>query len=177
MSEKYMILDIESTGLDAWSDLVVAVGMKQVGSNDIDSIVSENEKELLEGTMQKLSKDVKVGVVITEKPVIVGYNISRFDIPFLRIRCLKHGVNCRILDQLMKIDLFTIANGLWEKTFKRLSDLTAFLGHNNNSFEHSGSSVPELFMKKDFEKIKQHSIEDVKRSEKLFLRLKECGII
>jgi len=129
--------------------------------------LSEDEAEILKSFVFKLNHSF---------PMLVGYNIQGFDIPFVQIRCLKHRIDCSVLGKLVKQDLMSALYGITRKN-RRLSDWYAFLGEENNSFEHSGLSVPELYIKKDFDKIKLHSMEDINRSHKLFIAMKESGLI
>lgn len=168
MEKKILLFDCETTSLSGFDGRIVAIGYKLIGTNpSVKCLMMENEKEMLEKFITLLEQ---------HKPTLVGYNIRSFDITFLRLRCLKHGVNCAVLDGLQKIDLMNTVSGLVPYK-KRLSDWSCFLGLSNNSFEHSGAQVPELWANRDFESIKKHAVEDVERTERLYDALVKSGIL
>ncbi len=76
-------LDIETTGLNPDTDRVIAVGLGAPGIGAyLDSDV--NEAELLRRLMRVLQQ---------QKPdVLIGYNLYRFDLPFLIARCNHHQI-------------------------------------------------------------------------------------
>jgi len=73
-----LIFDLETTGLDPFSDQIVAIGYSLGGRT---SVLMNGEKEMLARFAEALKKADR----------IVGFNITDFDIPFLLIRCMKHS--------------------------------------------------------------------------------------
>lgn len=155
-----VILDIETTGLEPFKDRIVGIGIKTEVLEEIK--VGDNEKELLEwfwGIQGRLDN-------------IIGWNIDRFDLWFIRIRSIKHNVKIK---ELRSIDLFKI---LFPENFQRwksLNDVSeSFFGERKDK---SGQMIQEAFLNKEFDKIKEYLKNDLNLTYNLYKRLYECEMI
>lgn len=79
-----IILDIETTGLSAATNQIIIIGILK--NDKIKQLVAKTEKE-----EKKILKKFD-NIVANSVGPLVGFNIKRFDIPFIIARCLKHGV-------------------------------------------------------------------------------------
>ena len=157
---KTAILDIETLGLDPFKDRVVAVGIWSEEEESPELMVSEDEKALLEWAWQKIS----------EFELIVGWNIKKFDLWFLKIRSLKHGIKAREIPCLDLMELL-FPNG---QKWKRLSDVNEFLFGTRMGKENSGRMVSEAFLQKDFQKIEEYLRKDLEITKRIYERAKAC---
>ena len=169
MNDNTTFWDIETTDLQPWTGRIISSCFKLLGSEEINCITGENEKEILEKTISFFENN---------RPTLINFNIF-FDLSFFRVRSVVNKVNCKILDNLLRIDLKLVLDGLDQvnKKSMRLGDYASYCNIQNNSYEVSGAGMQTLFINKEFEKIKQHNIADVKKVEILYQRLRECGIL
>ena len=159
-----VVLDIETTGLDPFADRVVAIGLLTEKGEKI--ILKEDEKQMLEEFL-KLAYDFET---------IIGWNVIRFDLWFLKIRCLKHNLSIENL-KTSRGYVIDLMNQLFpqDQKWKRLSDVTeAFFGERK---DRSGQAIQEAFLNRDFKKIEEYLREDLKLTNMLFNRTLDCHLI
>ncbi len=167
-----MIFDLETTGLNPMDDKIVSVafilknGMRKciTLNKDVDT-----EEELLRKFMKHLR----------EESEIIGFNIDSFDIPFLIKRCLINNIPVpEYFNNYKQKDLRKLANGFWysydKETSGKLNDWAEILGIDVET--HNGGEIPRLYRKGEYEKIAEHNKEDVKITQKLWERLKNCNL-
>lgn len=145
-----LIFDIETTGLDPFSDMVIAIGYS---TNKRATVLMGDEKEIL----MKFSKMLKRA----EK--VVGFNITDFDMPFLLIRCIKHSVAISFPEA---VDLSKLSPHR-----KRLEDWCRFLNI-KRTYELNGSRILELYLKGKLDLVKKHCLDDVKAAREVWSRYK-----
>ncbi len=115
-SKNWIVLDIETTGFYADDSLLVAIGIKD----------RENEKILF---VRKPSEEKNVLLEFIENikqkriETIIGYNIINFDLPYLRAKLFLHSLNFKILDSLLKIDLFEYVKNNFRLKNKSLREI------------------------------------------------------
>ena len=82
-------LDIETTGLDYIRNRIITIQLKENYQQiEIFKIWESDEKSILENFVNRLT-----GIQSNEKfTICVGFNIMRFDIPFLISRCNHFGI-------------------------------------------------------------------------------------
>ena len=74
-----LLFDIETSGLDPFADRIIALGYKIERTN---KVLDGDEREILTAFAMSLKK----------VDLVVGYNIQEFDIPFIKVRCVKYGL-------------------------------------------------------------------------------------
>ena len=161
-----VIFDIETTGLDPYKHQVVLIGFKK--NKKIKQLklweIKDEGKMILEAINEPKKLD-------KFNDTIIGYNILKFDVPFMLERL-------KILGK-MKPEFWSILyNRKW-------FDLYQFLGNDYKSLnlwikklgikkkypELNGNQIPEYFNKKDYRKIENHNLDDLNSCE-LFNKLK-----
>jgi len=158
--------DIETLGLDAFQHQIVLIGMKIEGK--IKQWRLWEEKNEL-GMIFKCLETMKT---IPLNETIVGYNNLKFDVPFIATRLSIYGRWTSDLWELLYrrrkwVDLYQFLGN----DFRRLSSWLDKLGIKRTHRNINGRDIPILFERKEYEKIKQHNIDDLETSEKLYLRL------
>lgn len=145
-----LIFDLETTGLDPFTDRIIAIGYIAMGKA---RILIGDERKIIEGFSKVLKKVSRV----------IGYNIVDFDIPFLQTRCIKHGVRISFPEpfDLAKVSMHR----------KRLEDWCRFLGIRRDFTLH-GSQVLELFLSNKMDLIKKHCLDDLRATKAVWERYK-----
>lgn len=112
--------------------------------------------------------------LLTLRPVnLITFNGRSFDVPFILMRGLTHGLDFSALlprDKWSKLhmDLYEHLGGRWGLNAK-LSEICWLLGI--NGICGSGSEIQGLYDNNDFPKIIEHCIGDVEAVEQLYNRL------
>ncbi len=162
---KPFFVDIETLGLDPFESRLIAIGYDN-GTKEV--LINEDEKELIENFLDVLNDNSKV--------VLIGYNIIGFDLPFLIARGLKHGIQeVQKLRTGYIIDLMDVVSRYLTTSKRRWikqKEICSFLGLDTRDVI-DGSEIPRLFEQKEFEKIKQHCLNDLRLTKELFLKLKD----
>lgn len=129
--------------------------LKTDGTISVKSFYGDDEKELLENTLQLIEKFFnKVGGLGR----IVGHNIKRFDIPVICKRAIINRIPVPEIFQLHKLkpweypivdtsDLWS--HGAWQESFAPLDLLCSVLEVPSPKVELDGSMVQETYYKKD----------------------------
>lgn len=160
-------VDIESLGVNPTFSRIVAIGLWGEKYPEPLILLEQDESILLKKFLKSLNDD---------DFKFVGYNCKGFDIPFLIIRCLKHGLNVSKLD-VDSIDLMLLLSNLSGKEkYKRLTDWAEFFNIKTES-DGSGKMTAELWGQNDFEGIKTHLKCDMIRTKEIFERLRKSGVI
>ena len=146
---------------------LLCISVLNLDTNEMRSFYGEDEKQFLIDFFKYLSKEVSLDEIL-------GFNIN-FDINFIRIRSFYHNVKIsdnftwNIVTDLRK----TISDEEYAVgTLKFWGEVCGV-----NAVSEDGSKMLELYAKKDWQKIKEHSEEDVKISLAVYNRCKECGLI
>lgn len=164
MSE--FIFDIETTGLDPYTDKIVGIGLLNIENKDILKIVSKDERKVI----------LEFYRIIDSDDTLIGFNIRRFDIPHLKVRSIINDVPSLILNEVRIIDLVDILNGIFPNDVKqkylRLDDWCRILNIRGD-FENTGIKVAEWLDKGDIDSISKHLEDDLVKTYQLLLRLKE----
>lgn len=104
--DKYVVLDIETTGLDVNNDKILEIGAIKVKNGKTDesfqTIIKTNVPktitELTGITQEQANEGVKVGEALIQlkefvgNDLTVGYNIRMFDLRFIKMECLRNNV-------------------------------------------------------------------------------------
>ena len=146
-----LIFDLETTGLDPFSDQIVAIGHSLRGRA---SVLMNGEKEMLTRFAQVLKGVDK----------LIGFNITDFDIPFLLIRCMKHSIPVKLPEVFDLVKL--------SPHRKRLEDWCRLLDI-KRSYEVDGSRVLDLYLNKKLDFVKKHCLEDVNAAKIIWKRYKK----
>lgn len=176
---KFKIVDIETYGedkdaLNPFKGKVIACGLLSgevaptvpVGYHfsvgNVDVYCDDNEEMLVHQVIRSLSDD----------SVLVGYNIWRFDVPFLMAKALHYNFDVDVFLYRDSVDLWHLQKKYLARSCPAVSlhEFARFLGIEVDD-EVSGADVPELYRKKKFDKIKKHCESDVNLTFKVFCRM------
>jgi len=155
------IIDIETTGLSPAYSKIIVFGIKKVRGKVSDFVQYKEweigEKEVVRSILNELKK----------ARVVVGYNIKKFDLPFIieRARALGLWKELEELENVISnikiVDLFEhFGYGSLQRWAKEYN-ISLILPNIN------GSHMPGFYAKKDFEKILKHNADDIVACEGL----------
>jgi len=171
--EKIAILDIESTGLTASYGYVFSYALKPLGSKNIIGRVL-TRKEILDHTFdKKLMKEFCKEVRKFDR-VVCHYGI-KFDVPFLRTRCIKHGLDFPLLKSINISDTWLMSKFKLKLHSNRLQTIAEFFeipakGHKMNPHIWNRALSG---CKDSLDWIWTHNKEDVETTEAVFELLRD----
>lgn len=158
-NEKIKFFDIETTGLNADESFVIAVAFNE---NVYFLENPRDEKNFIE----KLFNEFK-------DSIIVGYNIQRFDLPFLFSKAVEHKIFFENIMKVKYIDLMDIVLNKTKLGKKTASNINTFLGFKRD-FPNS-HYVPKNYIlylatkeQKYKEEIIEHLKEDIEITKRIF---------
>ena len=165
--EKYIVLDIETTGLNPWyGDRITCICAKDNKGNRFE-IVDESEFNIIDQFMVWLCK-LKFHLEI-DKYMFLTKNGKQFDIPFILLlrRVLFKYKDDDILD-LLRCKHFD----LQEVTTKRISLQSMAELLNTTPKSETGENAIKLWETKEYDKLKEYCSQDVDTTEEVYLKWK-----
>ena len=164
-----MILDIETTSLEADAGTLVSAGiMSDTGRAEyLEARRTSEEKSLLLKLVKRLES----------YDVMVTWNGRGFDIPFLTTRFMKHGLDPRPILRKSHIDLADVVKGRLRLTFTYLDHVCDFF-HIDRKKGPMGLDVPHLYVRalegdrNAAGLIREHCLDDLRATRQVFLRLR-----
>lgn len=163
-------LDIETTGLYGDIHYMLSWAIKERDTEHIDhDVISRKDllkfnydKHLVESLLKAMDK----------YDVLIGYNSTLFDIPFIRARCLKHKLDFFPYETKFHQDVYFMAKRLLRITRKSLAVVTEHLGIKGKTpLPRDIWQLASLGHKKSLDYVLDHNIEDVKITEETHKRL------
>ena len=169
MAVKVVILDIETSSLEADGGILVGAGLlPEHGRSDYFQVKrTTDEKDAL----------VKLTRRLESYDVVVTWNGRSFDIPFLTTRLLKNNLDPRPVASKRHIDLNEVVKSRLRLTFTYLDHVCDFFGIAKKKGP-MGMDVPQLYVRalegdgKALGTIKEHCLDDLQATRKVYLRLK-----
>ena len=169
MAPRIVVLDIETSSLEADAGIVVGAGLlPESGKSEyFEAKRTDQEKGLLVKLLKRLEAC----------DVIVTWSGRGFDSPFLTTRLLKHGLNPLPLLTKTHLDLNEVVRSRLRLTFTYLDHVCDFFGIERDKGP-MGLEVPQLFVKAlegdelAMKTIKDHCLDDLEVTREVFLRLK-----
>ena len=169
MAAKIVILDIETTSLEADAGVLVGSGlMSEAGRGEyLEARRTSEEKSLL----SKLSKRLE------NYDIMVTWNGRSFDIPFLTTRLMKYGLDPRPLVRKPHIDLADVVKSRLRLTFTYLDHVCDFFEIDRKKGP-MGLDVPHLYVRalegdrKALFSIREHCLDDLRATRQIFLKLR-----
>jgi uncharacterized protein YprB with RNaseH-like and TPR domain len=155
-------LDIETTGLDAFADRIIMIGVSDGVEHRL--FYNENEKELIESFLNYM---------FTNRDLLVTFNGDLFDLKFIVTRAIKYGLNpCNLL-LARHVDYMWVVKKYFKtaRGIPSLKELARFL---DIEVEKSitGAQVVELWEKRDIAAIKKHLESDLMLLKKIHEKMK-----
>ncbi len=169
MAARIVILDIETTSLEADAGTLVSAGlMSDVGRGEyLEAKRTSDEKPLLLQLLKRLER----------YDVMVTWNGRSFDIPFLTTRLMKHDLDPRPILRKSHIDLADVVKSRLRLTFTYLDHVCDFFQIDRKKGP-MGLDVPHLYVRalegdsKALLSIREHCLDDLRATRQVFLRLK-----
>lgn len=135
------------------------------------------EKKVYRATWDKNQVDISVlkplAAAVAEADVVIGHNVGRFDLPWIRTRCLFHKLP--MLSDQKVVDTLTIARRLFAFNSNRLDYIARFLGI-GCKLKTGFDLWRRIVLNKDAAALKRmvtYCANDVILLEKVWLRLSE----
>jgi len=102
---------------------------------------------------------------------MVGYNIKNFDIPFIRVRSARHGIQCNLPGRNSNriIDIYDLMGGKWQTDVSSgtLSELAWYL-YGVPKESGDGNQVATWAEAGEWDKIQAHCEEDVRLCDRIY---------
>jgi DNA polymerase elongation subunit (family B) len=153
----------ELKGLHYLTGKIVCIALKPMGK---EPLIFHGEEEVM---LRELHEYLSARFPYT----LCGYNIMEFDVPFIRMRGLKYGIDFSGLLPLDKfnkqhVDLYVVLGGKWGLT-ARLSELAWYF--DIPGAYGSGADVERLYRAGDLLEIYRHCGADVCVTEGLYHKI------
>ncbi len=169
MAGKIVVLDIETSSLEADAGILVGAGLlPEKGPGEYLGVRrTVQEKSVLARLLSRLS----------QYDVIITWNGRGFDLPYLTTRLLSQGLDPRPLIGKRHIDLNEIVKSRLRLTFTYLDHVCDFFDI-PRSKGLMGMDVPKMYLKaqegdgKALRAIRDHCLDDLEATRKVYLRLK-----
>ncbi len=169
MPARTVILDIETTSLEADAGTLVSAGlMSDKGRGEyLEAKRTSDEKSLLLKLVKRLES----------YDVMVTWNGRSFDVPFLTTRLMKHSVDPRPILRKSHIDLADVVKSRLRLTFTYLDHVCDFFQIDRKKGP-MGLDVPHLYVRalegdrKAATSIREHCLDDLRATRQVFLKLK-----
>lgn len=158
MGKDVCFIDIETTGLSYRNPnvIIIAYGFATLDSDvDVDLIydISE-EKSLIESMVKRIGE--KCWMLVT-------YNGTEFDIPFILVRSFRHGIDASVLFKVEHLDLLNVAREKLSLPRYSLDYVAYSLGYSRFDYPIKSIKIPQLW---NVEKISEQDMDlIVKRLE------------
>lgn len=162
---KIAYFDIEASGLQANFAIIYCWSLKYQGQSKVVSSCIherslEGEKKVLQDLLDELAKH--------ENLALITYYGTNFDLPFVRTRCLYHGLDFPTYGTIKHIDLYYVARSRLSLHSKRLQVVAEFLGiEGKTPLRGDIWAMASLGDKTSLAYILQHNVQDVKVLEKV----------
>lgn len=153
-----------SGGLHWLTGRIACVGIKPLGKEPV-VLIDEDESVIMAGVYEILADNYPF--------TTITFNGSEFDLPFLRMRGLLHGVDFSGVLPLEKyskthLDLYQIMGGKWVLPAK-LAEYAWYFGITD--IVDSGADVARMWENGEFDRIANHCRGDVIATEGLYYRI------
>ncbi|MFH8038447.1 MAG: ribonuclease H-like domain-containing protein [Candidatus Aenigmatarchaeota archaeon] len=167
---KEYIFDIETTDLNADVGNIIAIGLKELNGEE-KILFNENEEKLIREFLALLKNET----------TLIGFNIKKFDIPFLFYKCFVYKINTSQLTKVNIKDVLELVKDVFRSSSLKLSHFKKILGVEDVANSSDIKSIYLEYLKTKEERFKNLIIDHLKSDliacEKVYNRLKEIGMI
>lgn len=175
-AERIGILDIETTGLDANWEFMLSYAIKQVGVPGLMGRTITRD-EIQNGDFDA-NMCREIVDIFRRFDRIVGYYIKdrRFDIPFIRTRCLAGGVDFPKYGEMKITDLYDIVKNKLKLGRSSLAQACGLMGIASKGHPLDNPKVRLAAKSGDPDALEYtwlHNVEDVISTEALYNRIKD----
>ena len=156
--------DIETTGLNPYENRILTIQLKRDNKIFLWKVWDE------ESELSLIRKFLKCLKTVSHSHSIYGYNILKFDVPFIAARLNIHShmnsENHSLLHEKKWIDLYQYLGDNYVPLDKWLQQFGI-----KRECSFTGRDVPRLYKKKKFQEIEDHAKDDLIVSEKLVKKI------
>lgn len=101
LTKNSVFFDIETTGFSRQTARIYLIGTLEIGE----------DKNIFRQYLTECQADEKVLLKkfldqIKNKDKLISFNGDSFDLPFIKARCQKYKIDCKVLDQIKSLDLY-----------------------------------------------------------------------
>jgi predicted PolB exonuclease-like 3'-5' exonuclease len=150
---------------------VTALGWKANGGQRIIIDQGQGEKDIIKTFLQSI-EDHSDGYIR-----FVGFSVDYFDLYFLRLRCLHHGIELPDYNGKHTLDLRTQLNNYQRKKKGGLDDFAELIGIDGKPDHISGEDAPYLWKEGEYDELRGYLKDDLRITHKLFLRMKDVNML
>jgi len=171
INERIGILDVECSGLVADFGILLTWCIKEYGKSDIYNDLI-NEKDLRGDLDKRITKSL--ALEIQNYDTIITYYGTKFDLSFIRSRCLYHNLDFSPYGSIKHIDVYYMVKSKLRLSRNRLETACRLLGIKGKTHLDGRYWVKALTGdKKAINYILTHNKADVIILEKLYDRIKD----
>src|SRR3990167_3286433 len=123
---KIGFLDIETSGLEADFGFMYSWFIKPLGKPAKGDIINKRDLTNLDAPDGRILKSLTKE--LEKYDVVVTYYGTRFDIPFIRTRCIEQGVDFPLCNEVIHWDLYFTTVNKFRLSRNRLDNLARLLG-------------------------------------------------
>lgn len=161
MVSKYIVFDIETTGLNPTSSKITCICAKSDSGSSYNGCHT-NERGLIRDFLKWIKKE-KVSLLISA-------NGKDFDIPFILMRAYIRKIESKEVLFINKFKHFDIINDITDKKIS-LNNLAKVYGFGLKTGD--GKEAIKLFENSKFDKLIDYCMNDVELTEKIYLKYQE----
>ena len=161
MESKYIVFDIETTGLDSTRSRITCICAKSNNGSSYNGCHT-NERGLIKDFLKWVKKE-KINLLISA-------NGKDFDIPFIFMRAYIKKLETKQVLFLNKYKHFDIINDITDKKIS-LNNLAKIYGFALKTGD--GKEAIKLFQEGKFDKLIDYCMNDVELTEKIYLKYQE----
>jgi len=178
MDRTFLAFDVETLGLDVFSR-VIGIGYCEFSEDTqgnvevtISKTLGDNSESQLLNSFAEVIRNAQIEntVMNTElgkgEVVLVGYNCDRYDKKMLLGRGFRYGIDFTPMLKLKMVDLYWLVKRFLNPTLEgTLTKIAGLYGCNTNAetADVSGKDIPYLWMNGEYEEVKMHCEDDIKR--------------
>lgn len=168
MEKKYLVFDIETSGLNPWLEDCISCICAKTSEGKIFQEAGDNEITIIANFIEFVKQN------ITKDYNLISFNGIAFDLPFIFVRNTMNDLlysDVFVLKTFNHIDLMKIT-----KKWISLEDMGLLY---NCSLKKSlnGFEAIKLYKEKRFEELKQYCLNDVSLTEEIYNKMIALGTI
>jgi len=172
------VFDIETSNLNADFGIVLCAVIMDVNTREMKVLRWDDMPEFKKDRSSDKQLCEAIKQALEAFDVIIGYNSSKFDIPFLNTRLIKNGDE--MITGIKHIDLLYSARYYLKLSKNTLENLTEFLGTIERKTKVDGSQWTKALVmagtpkgRKAMDYIVNHCIKDVQVLAEVFGKIKD----
>ena len=157
-NEKYIVFDIETTGLNPLDSRITCICAKRSDGESYNGCHT-NERGLI--------KDFLKWIDLTYDDFFISANGRDFDIPFIHIRAFLNNISLKEIKWINRAKHFDVINDITDKRIS-LNNLARVYGLKLKSGD--GKNAIKLFEDGKFDDLIDYCMDDVELTEKVYLK-------